>query len=56
MTHYTVELTEDEMAFFRQLFDSQLAVSIQNVELVAALKQKMLNTRPDPAVAPDVAG
>lgn len=47
---YTLTLTQNEMDFFRQLFDSQLAVTIQNVEVIAELKKKI---REAPVATPE---
>lgn len=43
---YVVKLTETEMQFFRELFQSQIAVTLQNVEVVAELKRKLIATDP----------
>lgn len=46
MSHYEISFTETEMEFFRQLFSSQLPVTINTVELIAELKRKLLTARP----------
>lgn len=46
MNEYLFSLTENEMAFFRQLFDSQVSVTIATVEIVAELKKKILTAKP----------
>lgn len=47
---YTFSLTESEMAFFRELFQSQLAITLDKVEIVASVKKKVLSAEklPDP--------
>jgi len=43
---YQIEpLTSDELGFFRQLFTSELAVTIRNVEVIASVKAKILGAR-----------
>jgi hypothetical protein len=44
---YEIEpLTTDELSFFKQLFASDLAVTIKTVEVVASLKRKIANAKP----------
>lgn len=47
MKKYTLSFDENEMEFFRQLFSSQLPVTINTVELVADLKKKLLTAKAD---------
>ena len=53
MNHYEISVTEDEMEFFRQLFSSQLPVTINTVELVAELKRKLLTAKARPVQVRD---
>jgi hypothetical protein len=48
---YKIEFEEAEMNFFRQLFASDLPVTLNTVELVAGLKAKMLAAKPSPEPA-----
>lgn len=45
---YTLTFTEAQMEFFRQLFQSQMAVALQYVEVVAELKRLLLTASPGP--------
>lgn len=38
-------MTEEEMTFFRELFSSKLPVTIDNVEIVASVKKKVLSAK-----------
>lgn len=40
---YTYQLTDDEHQFFVQLFNSKMAVTLDTVEIIAALKAKVLS-------------
>lgn len=44
---YTVTLSESDMEFLRQLLKSDLPISINSVESVAAFKAKILTAQPD---------
>jgi hypothetical protein len=52
MSTYLLPLAEPEIEFFRQLFDSDLAVTLKNVEVIAGLKAKVLSAQPVPPDAP----
>jgi hypothetical protein len=47
MKKYTITFTDPEMEFFRQLFSSQLPVTINTVEVVALVKSKITGAKPD---------
>jgi hypothetical protein len=50
---YTFSLTENEMQFLRQLVESDLAITIKTVEIVAGFRTKVLKAEPDaPESAP----
>ena len=49
---YVLEFSETEMAFFRQLFNSDLPVTIRTVELVSIIKTKVLNAKAAPPPKP----
>jgi hypothetical protein len=56
MKKYTVTFTEPEMEFFRQLFSSQLPVTIAMVEIVALAKSKIVSAKPDKPESGDETG
>jgi len=56
MKKYTVTFTEPEMVFFRELFSSQLPVTISMVEVVALAKSKIISAKPDKPESGDETG
>jgi hypothetical protein len=46
MKKYTIEFTEGEMEFFRQLFASDIPVTLKMVEPVASAKAKISSAKP----------
>lgn len=44
----TVHLTHDELAFLQELFESQIAVTLKTVQIVAQLKSKIMELPTSP--------
>lgn len=51
----TLTLTDDELEFLSQLFDSDIAVTLKTVEVVAGLKVKVRQAQPAPPHLPGTA-
>lgn len=51
MKRYTITVTEPELAFARDLVSSKIAVTMENVETIAAFKKAVLTAQEVPETA-----
>lgn len=45
---FRLDITNDELQFLLQLFDSDIAITLKTVQIVAQLKAKVVNPQPIP--------
>lgn len=49
---YSLIISDEQMEFLRQLFQSQIAVTLATVEIVSDLKRMVMHTLPTPTLPP----